>query len=99
MDSHHPAKAVAGPTPRSTITGRRRPGLALVGSAQIVLLPDLTTVNVALPTIQHELGVVQGQVQWLVTAYALTFGGFLLLAGRAADAFGRLRSFVIGGLL
>jgi len=73
--------------------------MAVVGAAQFVLLLDLTIVNVALPTIQRELDVPAGQLPWLVTGYALTFGGFLLLAGRAADAFGRLRMFVAGLLL
>lgn len=80
-------------------TRRRGWALGVIGSAQFVLLLDLTIVNVALPTVQDELGLQAGALQWLVTAYALTFGGFLLLAGRAADVFGRLRLFVAGILL
>ena len=82
-----------------TGTARRGWALALIASAQFVLVLDITIVTVALPTIQRELGFAEGQLQWLVTAYALTFGGFLLLAGRAADVFGRLRMFVAGILL
>ena len=55
--------------------------------------------TIALPTIQRELGFEQAELQWLATGYALTFGGFLLLAGRAADLFGCRRMFVGGVLL
>jgi EmrB/QacA subfamily drug resistance transporter len=76
----------------------RRLALALIATAQFVLVLDITIVTIALPTIQRELGFEQAELQWLVTGYALTFGGFLLLAGRAADLFGRRRMFV-GGIL
>ena len=75
---------------------QRRLALALVAAAQFVLVLDITIVTVALPTIQRALGFEQAQLQWLVTAYALTFGSFLLLAGRAADLFGRRRMFIAG---
>ena len=73
--------------------------LTLIASAQFVLVLDVTIVMVALPTIQHELGFEQGQLQSLMTTYALTFGGFLLLAGGLADVFGHLRVFIVGILL
>jgi EmrB/QacA subfamily drug resistance transporter len=73
--------------------------LGVVASAQFVLLLDLTIVNIALPSIQSAWNVDEAKLQWLVTGYALTFGGFLLLAGRAADVFGRRRLFVVGMLL
>ncbi len=73
-----------------------RLALALIATAQFVLVLDITIVTIALPTIQRELGFEEAELQWLVTAYALTFGGFLLLAGRAADLFGRRRMFVVG---
>jgi MFS family permease len=57
---------------------------------------DFSIVNVALPSMQHDLGFGPGDVQWVVTAYAITFGGLLVLGGRAADLFGRRRLFVIG---
>src|SRR5881409_4292721 len=57
---------------------------------------DVSIVNVALPTIGEKLHFSQGNLQWVVTAYALTFGGFLLLGGRAADYLGRRRVFMVG---
>lgn len=57
---------------------------------------DFSIVNVALPSIQHELGIATSAAQWVVTAYAITFGGLLILGGRAADLFGRRRMFVAG---
>jgi EmrB/QacA subfamily drug resistance transporter len=64
------------------------------GPVQVVL--DVAIVNVALPSIQHDLGFSQADLQWVISAYALVFGGFLLLGGRAADLFGRRRTFVFG---
>src|ERR1700759_3857443 len=55
---------------------------------------DVAIVNVALPTMNRELNFPAGSLQWVVTAYTLTFGGFLLLGGRAADLFGRRRLFI-----
>src|SRR5881227_4238864 len=57
---------------------------------------DVSIVNVALPTIGRKLHFSEGNLQWVVTAYALTFGGFLLLGGRAADLLGRRRVFIVG---
>jgi MFS family permease len=57
---------------------------------------DASIVNVALPAIQKAFNMSQTNLQWIVTAYTLTFGGFLLLGGRAADLFGRRRIFLIG---
>src|ERR1700734_883401 len=59
---------------------------------------DMLIVNVALPTIGAKLHFAESDLQWVVTAYALTFGGFLLLGGRAADLFGR-RRVLVGGML
>jgi EmrB/QacA subfamily drug resistance transporter len=73
--------------------------LALLCTAQLVLTLDFSIVNVALPTIQRELHFSSGNLQWLVTGYALTFGSLLLLSGRAGDLLGRLRLLVIGLLL
>ena len=91
--------SIGSPMRTPTRTVHRSGALALIASAHFVLVLDITIVTVALPTIQRDLGLQQGQLQWLVTGYALTFGGFLLLAGRAADVFGRLRMFVAGILL
>src|ERR1700682_3030877 len=61
-----------------------------------MLILDLTIVSVALPSIQRALGGSRDDLQWLVSGYALSFGGFLMLAGRAADLYGRRRFFMLG---
>ncbi|MDQ1496627.1 MAG: hypothetical protein QOG69_3110, partial [Actinomycetota bacterium] len=71
--------------------------LILVSSFMVVL--DFSIVNVALPSIENELGVAASAVQWVVTGYAITFGGLLILGGRAADLFGRRRMLVMGLLI
>jgi len=68
----------------------------VVLSAQLVVTLDFSIVNVALPSISRELHASSTSVQWVVTAYAITFGGLLVLGGRAADLFGRRRLFVAG---
>ena len=75
---------------------RRWWALVLLCAAQFVDVLDINAVIVALPTIGRELGFAPGDLQWVVTAYVLFFGGFLLLAGRLADLFGRRRMFVLG---
>ena len=70
--------------------------LLLILSASFVVVLDFSIVNVALPSIQHDLGFSSSDIQWVVTAYAITFGGLLIAGGRAADLFGRRRTFVIG---
>jgi EmrB/QacA subfamily drug resistance transporter len=64
--------------------------------AQFMIVLDISIVNVALPSIEHTLGLTQTDLQWIVTAYTLAFGGFLLLGGRAADLYGRKRMFLFG---
>ena len=61
-----------------------------------MVILDVFVVNVALPEIRRALGFSQGDLQWVVNAYTITFGGFLLLGGRAADLLGRRRVFVFG---
>src|SRR5579863_4369447 len=73
--------------------------LALVCVGQFMVVLDLSIVNVALPSMQHDLGFSTAGLQWVVNAYALAFGGFLLLGGRAADLFGRKRVFMAGLVL
>jgi EmrB/QacA subfamily drug resistance transporter len=68
--------------------------LALLALAQFMVVLDVAIVNVALPSIAKELHFAASNLQWVVTAYTLTFGGFLLLGGRAADLFGRRRIFI-----
>jgi len=71
--------------------------LAVLAAAQFMVVLDATIVNVALPAVQNALGFADAaQLQWVVTAYALVFGGFLLLGGRLADLYGRRRMFVTG---
>ncbi len=70
--------------------------VAIVCLAQLMVVLDATVVNVALPSIQHGLKMSQANLQWVVNAYTLTFGGFLLLGGRLSDLFGRRRLFFIG---
>lgn len=64
--------------------------------AQFIVIVDLAIVNVALPTIQQELGMSQSALQWIVVAYGLLFGGFLLLGGRLGDVLGRRRILITG---
>src|SRR4051794_1024417 len=70
--------------------------LALIGLAQLMVVLDVTIVNIALPSAQKDLGFSDDSRQWIVTAYALAFGSLLLLGGRVGDLFGRKRVFVIG---
>jgi EmrB/QacA subfamily drug resistance transporter len=83
----------------STQPSIRRPAvsaLALICAAQFVLQLDFSIVNVALPTMQRELGFAAADLQWVVTGYALTFGSLLLLGGRAGDLLGRRRLLLLG---
>jgi EmrB/QacA subfamily drug resistance transporter len=73
--------------------------LAVLALAQFMVVLDVTIVNVALPDIQQDLGFSASGLQWVVSAYTLIFGGFLLLGGRVADLLGRRRVFIAGLLL
>jgi len=70
--------------------------LVLICLAQFMVVLDATIVNVALPSIQKDLHLSEGNLQWIVNAYTLVFGGFLLLGGRAGDLLGRKRLFLLG---
>jgi EmrB/QacA subfamily drug resistance transporter len=70
--------------------------LAVVATAFFMTILDVSIVNVALPSIAEDLDFSQQNLQWVITAYAITFGGFLLLGGRAADLLGRRRVFIAG---
>src|SRR3954464_12109240 len=70
--------------------------LGLLSTVQFMVVLDIAIVNVALPSIQVDLGFSEQSLQWVVSAYALFFGGFLLLGGRAADVLGRRRVFLVG---
>ncbi|HEY3181662.1 MAG TPA: MFS transporter [Gaiellaceae bacterium] len=82
--------ATAAPDPR------RWKALALVCAAFFMTILDVSIVNVALPSIGRALDFSRDSLQWVITAYAITFGGFLLLGGRAADLLGRRRVFMVG---
>ncbi len=73
--------------------------LVLLSAAQFVVVLDASIVNVALPSIGRALNFSQQNLPWVVNAYVLTFGGFLLLGGRTADLLGRRRVFMAGLLL
>jgi EmrB/QacA subfamily drug resistance transporter len=98
------ARSVTGRAASPGVTaggGSRRLGLALVviATAQLMVVLDATIVNVALPHIQQALGFSGSGLEWVVNAYAVTFGGLLLLGGRAGDILGRRRVFIFGLLL
>jgi EmrB/QacA subfamily drug resistance transporter len=76
--------------------GGRWGGLALIVAAQFMVILDVAIVNVALPSIKTDLHFSEANLQWVITAYAILFGGVLLLGGRLADLFGRRRLFVAG---
>src|SRR3989440_9218588 len=78
---------------------RRWWALALIVTAQFMVVLDVAIVNVALPSIKTDLNFSQESLQWAITAYSIFFGGFLLLGGRLADLFGRRRLFMAGRLL
>jgi MFS family permease len=95
-----PRKSESGPEPAPQPTaahpGHHGLGLVLILVAAFMVVLDFSIVNVALPSIQHELGFPSSTVQSVVTGYAITFGGLLILGGRAADLFGRRSMFITG---
>jgi len=70
--------------------------LAVISGAQLMIVLDATVVNVAIPTIHHALRFSLTNLEWLITAYSLTFGGLLLFGGRTGDLYGKRRMFMIG---
>src|SRR4029453_7726340 len=93
-----------GASEAESVAGRRgearpTPGwlvLALACLGQFMVVLDISIVNVALPSIRDDLGISASDLQWVVNAYTLALGGFLLLGGRASDLFGRRRMFIAG---
>src|SRR5712692_6314481 len=81
---------MTGPDPRRWIA------LAIVCAAFFMTVLDVSIVNVALPSIAKSLHFSRDNLQWVITAYAITFGGFLLAGGRAGDLLGRRRMFLVG---
>jgi EmrB/QacA subfamily drug resistance transporter len=113
MDPHAQRKVQIAVSSTQSVTSRgsspglpapqehRRLGLALfvIATAQLMVVLDSAIVNVALPHIQRSLGFTGSGLEWVVTAYAVTFGGLLLLGGRSGDLLGRRRIFIAGLLL
>ena len=101
MSSTHTLTGRANVPDAQAGSGNRRLGLALlvIATAQLMVVLDSAIVNVALPHIQHALGFSGNGLEWVVTAYAVTFGGLLLLGGRSGDLLGRRRIFIAGLLL
>ncbi|RSS41965.1 MFS transporter [Streptomyces sp. WAC08241] len=85
-----PARTALTPDP-----GRWK-ALVFIALAQLMVVLDATIVNIALPSAQQDLGISDGNRQWVITAYALAFGGLLLFGGRIADLWGRKRTFIVG---
>src|SRR5919112_742929 len=86
-------EAIAPNAPRS---GIRWPLLLLLSVAQLMVILDISAVNVALPDIAKDLDIAQADIGWTITSYSLTFGSLLLFGGRAADLLGRRRVFLTG---
>ena len=93
------ASVAASPSTGSAAPRRLGLALAVIATAQLMIVLDATIVNVALPHIQNALGFSGTNLEWVVNAYALTFGGLLLLGGRSGDLLGRRRVFIAGILL
>src|SRR5918997_105601 len=85
-----PGPPASGPDPR------RWAALAVIAVAQLMVVLDVSIVNIAIPEAGADLGISTADIQWVVTAYTLAFGGLLLLGGRIADFVGRKRTFLIG---
>src|SRR5262249_5948319 len=85
--------------PRGRLEASGRLGLARVLTPAVLVVPDFSIVNVALASIERELGFSPSAAGWIVTGYAIAFGGLLILGGRAADIFGRRRMFISGLLV
>jgi EmrB/QacA subfamily drug resistance transporter len=85
--------------PSPGLSRRQRLQLTLILVAAFMVVLDFSIVNVALPSIEAELGLAASSVQWVVTGYAIAFAGLLILGGRAADLLGRRRMFVVGLLV
>src|SRR4029077_6542364 len=84
---------------RESNTRRRWLALVVVCFGQLMIMLDSTIVNVALPSIQHDLNFTQADLTWVVNAYLIAYGSFLLVAGRAGDLIGRKKVFLAGVLL
>lgn len=91
-DRSAPAAVLPDPQPDA----KRWKALVFIALAQLMVVLDATIVNIALPSAQQDLGISDANRQWVITAYALAFGGLLLFGGRISDLWGRKRTFVTG---
>src|SRR5918993_1250092 len=92
-----PTPSAAGPvTPADEPYEKRWLALGVIAMTVLLVILDATIVNIALPAVTADLGISAATQQWIVTAYTLTFGGFLLLGGRIADFWGRKRTYLVG---
>src|SRR6266536_4144568 len=94
-DASMPQTIMRGPASDSGRRDRRGVALAIVLCAQLMIILDLTVVNIALPSIAHGLHFSAPSLSWVLIAYTLTFGGLLLLGGRAGDILDRRRVFMV----
>jgi EmrB/QacA subfamily drug resistance transporter len=90
------AEPAAAPVIAPASDPNRFKALAVIAIAQLMIVLDASIVNLAIPRATADLGIAPADVQWIVTAYTLTFGGLLLLGGRIADYWGRKRTFTMG---
>src|SRR3954470_22873837 len=90
---HRPPKTAI---PHSAATRTRRSLLLLLSLAQLMVILDISAVNVALPDLAKDLDIARADIGWTITSYSLIFGSLLLFGGRAADLLGRRRMFVTG---
>ncbi|MEU2349419.1 MFS transporter [Modestobacter sp. NPDC049651] len=97
MTDRAPTSAV-GTTPASEPYAKRWLALAVIAVTVLMVILDATIVNIALPAVSSDLDITAATQQWIVTAYTLTFGGFLLLGGRIADFWGRKRTYLVGAV-
>ena len=98
MSDTAPTPATAGTPPVAEPYPKRWLALAVIAVTVLMVILDATIVNIALPAVSVDLGITPAMQQWIVTAYTLTFGGFLLLGGRIADFWGRKRTYLVGAV-
>jgi EmrB/QacA subfamily drug resistance transporter len=98
VSSSAPTTTAGDPTPDTEPYAKRWLALAVIAVTVLMVILDATIVNIALPAVSTDLEISAATQQWIVTAYTLTFGGFLLLGGRIADFWGRKRTYLVGAV-
>jgi EmrB/QacA subfamily drug resistance transporter len=97
-DPHRTTHAPGAAQPADEPYARRWLALAVIAVTVLMVILDATIVNIAMPAVALDLEIASANLQWIVTAYTLTFGGFLLLGGRIADFWGRKRTYLVGAV-